>query len=397
MAPLLPSAARVVFGILRAMRTRPELSILLVALLVLAVSVPTASARVPRGFFGVTLDRGLGEASSATQRKELARMARSGVESMRTVFFWSRVQPIRNGPIGFAATDRIVEQAALRRIQLTPIVIYAPEWARGAPKGFASPPARSADYARYVGALVDRYGRHGRFWKERPDLPRRPVRSWQIWNEPHLSYQWDVGEPDNENLLWAKRYVALLRASHRAIKRRDRGAKVVLAGLTGESWKELPKIYRAGGRRYFDIAALHPYTRVPKGAVEIAKRARRSMRAAGDRRKPIWLTEASWPAARGRIRLTADEQRLVTDDAGMARRVTSVYRLMASQRRRLRVQKVFWYTWASEYKDDGLFDFGGLGVFRDGRYTPKPALRAFVRSARRYERCVKTSTGACRR
>src|SRR5687767_15708700 len=48
-----------------------------------------------------------------------------------------------------------------------------------------------------------------------------------------------------------------------------------------------------------DAVAIHPYTaradRVPRYVLA----ARRVMRRYGDRRKPVWVTEISWPAAKG--------------------------------------------------------------------------------------------------
>ena len=55
-------------------------------------------------------------------------------------------------------------------------------------------------------------------------MPRLPIRSWQIWNEPNLGPYW-CGKAN------AKQYVAMLRAVGTAIKQVDRGAHIVTAGL----------------------------------------------------------------------------------------------------------------------------------------------------------------------
>ena len=55
-------------------------------------------------------------------------MARSGVETVRTVFDWSRAQPAP-GVTSFTETDRLVTLAAAHRIDLLPVVIYSPGWA----------------------------------------------------------------------------------------------------------------------------------------------------------------------------------------------------------------------------------------------------------------------------
>ena len=49
-------------------------------------------------------------------------------------------------------------------------------------------------------ALIGRYGENGTFWTENPELPQAPVRTWQIWNEPHLRFQWDTDARIGEDL-----------------------------------------------------------------------------------------------------------------------------------------------------------------------------------------------------
>ena len=44
----------------------------------------------------------------------------------------------------------------------------------------------------YLAALVERYGPDGTFWTDHPELPKHPLREWQIWNEPHLPAYWDA-------------------------------------------------------------------------------------------------------------------------------------------------------------------------------------------------------------
>ena len=88
---------------------------------------------------------------------------------------------------------------------------------------------------------MSRYGPRGSFWAAHPEVPRRPIRDWQIWNEPELPFYWDV--PPDWTAAWPSGYVKLLKAARRAIKSRDRRAKVVVAGLSGEGWKHLRRLY----------------------------------------------------------------------------------------------------------------------------------------------------------
>jgi hypothetical protein len=349
--------------------------LLTTALAMLALAVPAAEARnVPRGFYGVSYDGEVRDAPAGVQAEAWARMSANRVESARTVFSWASVQPTEDGAFDFTSSDRVVEHAARNGIQLLPIVTETPLWARARVGHWY--PRDTADFAAYMRALVARYGPDGSFWAERADVPRRPVRHWQIFNEPGRS----------------KRYGPLLRVAHREVDRADRGAKIVLAGLTGTDhgtpWDILRYQYRKGGiRRWFDVAALHLYTGEPENVVAGARLFRRVMKRHGDRRKPLWLTEFGITASRGRTTAPRAQRTLRTTDRGMAEFLRQAYRRLARNDRRLGLRRAYWYTWASSYeRGAGIFRFAGLNEFADGDFDPKPALRAYRRSARRDQR-----------
>ena len=93
--------------------------------------------------------------------------------------------------------------------------------------------------------------------------------------------------------------------------------------------------------------------------------------ATSDGRKPIWITELSWPAAKGKTRNTTGFE---TTDRGQARRLGEGLRLLAKARKRLRIQRVFWYTWLSREGSPNSFDYSGLRRLRGGqdRLGPRP-------------------------
>ena len=375
--------------------------LLLIIPLVALTAVPSlAQARaVPRGFYGMVYDGKLADAPAATQKPQFDLMARSGVESIRTTFSWAAAQPQPDGPIGFGTTDPLVAGAATHNMRLLPVVLLPPHWAAANDGPGVAPPRRVSEYARYLTALVERYGRAGSFWSEHPELPRRPIREWQIWNEPHIPGFWNVRSGPQG---WVQGYGRLLRASYRAIKDVDPGARVVLAGLASDSWRLLNLIYREGRiRRYFDAAAVHPYAATPELALRVVRLFRRTMRRAGDRRKRIYVTEITWAASRGRTATLPHDRFFTTTDRGMARRVGRAYGLFARYSRSLRLTRVYWYTWSSSYRRNGgrydFFNFSGLVRWNGREATPRRALRAYRASARRSQRCVKTSAGVCRR
>jgi Glycosyl hydrolase catalytic core len=223
---------------------------------------------------------------------------------------------------------------------------------------------------------VGRYGPRGSLWDEHPDLARRPIRDWQLWNEPNFPRYWSTRP-------FARSYVRVLRASRRALRRADRGARLILAGLPNRSWRALRSIYRAGGRRAFDAVALHPYTGHPRDVVRIVRLARREMRRGGDRRKPVWVTELSWPAAEGKTQGTTGFE---TSERGQARRLREALERLATARRRLRIERVYWYTWLSAEGGENSFNWSGLRRLRGGRVVSAPALKVFRRTARRLRR-----------
>ena len=339
----------------------------------LAAPANAASGR----FYGVVYDRDISGAPAAIQDQQFALMRESGVTTVRRVFSWAAAQPEQGQPPDFADTDALVARAARNDIQILPIVMYAPVWARMNADDPASPPAADGDYVAFLKALVARYGPKGGFWSEHTEIPRRPLRTWQVWNEPQLPYQWG----DNKN--WPTSYGKLLNASYAALKTADPGCRVVLAGATNFAWDALEALYDKGRvKGKFDIAALHPYTGSAGRVVKAAQLFRAVLERHGDGKKPLWITELTWPASKGRVAAPKGLAALPTTDTGMASRLTRAYRLL---RRTRVVQRAYWYTWASAYnKADGIFGYTGLERYdaATGRFGATPALRAFRAIAR---------------
>lgn len=335
-------------------------------LLVFAAMAAPAEAR----FYGAMYDGEIREADGGEQRRAWGQMRANGVRSARAVFSWAQAQPQEGTDFDFSRSDQVVADSAKRRISLLPVVLETPLWARKKVPNWW--PRRASDYAAYVTALVRRYGLGGSFWSENPGVAKRPLRHWQIYNEPGRS----------------KRYVPLLRSAYRAVKAADKRGKVVLGGLTGTAhgtpWGILRAQYKHGARRWFDIAALHMYTGKPANVLEGVKLFRKVMRQRGDRRKPIWLTEFGITASKGRTTAPRSQRTLRTSDRGMATYLRKAYRTLWRSRRKVRLGRAYWYTWASSYeRGSGIFRFAGLNRFSDGRMGAKPALKAFRRVARR--------------
>jgi hypothetical protein len=381
----------------------------------LAAPAQAAKRKVPFGFFGMTITSelvGPGQLTDAQLDAQMAAMARSGVESLRTTISWGNLEPTP-GRYAWGTLDRLVGAAARRGIRFFPNISTSPRWASrqpNSPEFWRYGPKDPNAFARLMRQAVLRYGPNGTFWSEhRGDIPRPvPVRQWQIWNEQVAPWFWNP-QP------WPRSYVRLLKPTYRAIHRADRGAKVVPGGFVGVGrkapWDNMTDLYKAGGKGYFDAIAVHPFTLVPNSVkrtidqtVEIIRLVRQRMRRRGDGRKPIYLTEMTWPAALGRV-VPAAVVGLETTPLGQAQRLTAGYRRLARKRRTLRVTEAYWFSWATDYvtsptpSGNEAFRFAGLNRYAGrGQFFPLPVLNAYANVAAAYEGCRKSDDArVCRR
>jgi hypothetical protein len=346
---------------------------LLLLALVLSGAVlpsPAAEAATPRDFVGV-VSEDLIKGDAAYRWDTLRLQAASGVGLLRQTFDWSRIER-RRGAYSLAAYDDIVSKAALLDIEVVPILFNPPRFRSSAPRRGARrgvyPPERPGDLGAFAAVLARRYGPRGSLWRSRPDIPRRPIRSWQVWNEPNLPFYWPGGVDAGE-------YVRLLRATRGAIRRVDRGAETITAGLpqsgVGRPLKRyLEEMYDAGARRAFDTLAVNPYA---ASVGELRRRlagVRAVMRREGDGRAPLWVSELGWADRGPRSRFTVGERR-------QASLITGSFAEAARLQRRMRIRGVVYYGWRDLPVYPGR-NFWGLhtGLLkRDG--SAKPALAAF--------------------
>jgi len=362
---------------------------------------------VPQGFVGVDVDGPLDTPNTTPNTldfgNQVQSMVANGVESIRVAFNWAFAQPyasfsqvpvadrdefstnIDGRPTDFSATDEIVGAAASRHVTVLPTILYAPPWdAKNNPNGIDTP-ARAAPYAQYAAALVARYGPRGSFWRQNPTIPKLPIRMWQIWNEPDLSYYWQ--QP------FAKSYVSLLRRAHSAIKHADPGAQVVLASLTNLAWVSLGQIYKIGGAsKLFDIAAVNGFTKTPADVILYMQLMRNAMDHFKAGHKPLIATELSWPSAQGK---TPQHYDFNTTEAGQARNIATLLPLIGKDRVELGLAAFYYYTWiGAETPGAPAFSFAGLLRDQNGQVTAKPALVAYRKGALALEHCKRKGSVA---
>jgi len=361
----------------------------------LAAAAPSthAAATVPQGFVGMVVDEPVWPDPWIDLQHQVDVMTLSGVQSLRVVFNWAQAQPYQHWsqvpsdqrsqyvnvagvPTDFSQFDQVVTAASHDGQRLLPVVLDAPAW-DGERKAHTvlSIPKTDGPYVAFVKALVRRYGPGGSFWQTYAGGRQVPIRQWQVWNEPNVFAFW----PDQP---FEARYVALLIAASKAIKSADPGAKVVLAGMPNYSWIDLARLYKVkGARGAFDVVAVHPYTKDPKGVLTILGYVRQVMNRYGDQRKPIIADEISWPSSVGKTNHDTGYD-FATTESGQAANIKQVIPMLVANRKRLNLLGFYYYDWAGlERPDELAFDFSGLFRLQDGQFVAKPAYKAFQQGA----------------
>jgi hypothetical protein len=335
----------------------------------------TLSPRLPHDFFGLVSEDAFTGAPAYRQRA-LADQAGLGVGLVRQSFNWSRIETAP-GRFDFSLYDGFVGDAARAGMEVMPIVEKAPRFRAAAPPN-ALPdgtfqPRRFGDFGRFMATLAGRYGAMGSFWSSHPDLPRRPIRYWQIWNEPNLPAYWNHPDPSA--------YARLLKAGAQGLKRADPRAVVVAAGIP-DSRQGIPfeqfinGMYKAGAASAFDVLAVHPYARDEAGVIAAVQKARDLAGSHGDD-APIWVTELGWASGGPPSPFTLGK-------FGQTLRIRRALRALVRRRLALGIRGVVYYNWRDARPYPPYYhDFWGLHTgLHDLRGRPKPALGAFRRTVR---------------
>ncbi len=379
------------------MKPVARITLLLTVALSLLVAVPSAEAKAPRGFFGVIDFLPPNNLSQPARDDMYALMQNSGVESVRSLFYWANTETSK-GVYNWTALDRAVGLSSSHGLTTLATVQGTPRWASAQPSrgDYATyPPKRLADYQAFIKVLIARYGPKGTFWTANPTIPKRPIREWQIWNEPSASYFLNVKN-------YRAYYPKMLKAGYKAVKQGDRKAKVVAAGLasflqeSGKqtfSWNDQAAFYKRGIRKYFDIAAVHPFNKTVGAYVDALEEHRKVMKRYKDGRKPIYVTEFTYLGSKGKLNDKDDYFGLEVTPAQQRSRLKATYKAFATKKK-LRVKKAFWYAWGSAYNPvscdgggtDPTFQYAGLlNVTCNGTvFTATPLLAAYKSAARKY-------------
>jgi hypothetical protein len=362
----------------------PTRTLLVASLTALSLAtVPSANAAAPADYVGIddAGNMGLAAEGQVQQLNErLAAQRAAGIRTQRQGFLWRQIEK-RKGRYDFGVTDVYMAALAAAGMKVLPVLFDAPNFRAKRPfkAPLYYPPKRASDFGTFASKLVKRYGPKGSFWKGYSAAQRRTsaIRSWQIWNEPNLKTYWG-GKPN------AKEYVALLKAAHQAIRKADKGADIVTAGVPDSSTrgsvplkKWFPAVYKAGGKKWFDILAINAHSKTTKLVRDKLVAARKEMKKRGDGKAPMWVTEIAWADGGPKSPYTKST-------SGQAAEITKALAMLGKERKRLGLRGFFYYQWRDAPPYRSGLDIWGLhsGLLKlDG--SPKPALRAFTRAAKK--------------
>jgi Glycosyl hydrolase catalytic core len=354
--------------------------------LVATLAFAASAEALPAKFWGVV-------PQATLSSEQFERLGRGGVESVRIPLDWGNLQPQRGGPLQWDGTDALVERAALAGIDVLPTITDAPSWAvpsarvpsgggARAPAHLPTAGAAAAGWKSLLAQAIERYGPNGGFWATHPSVPVRPIRAWQIWNEPNFKFF--VTKPSPAE------YGKLVASSYAAVKAADPGAKVILAGMFARpkgsrvpgtdkhkslNWYAsdfLEQMYKLspGIRSRFNGVALHPYTyffnELPSEIEEI----RHVLAKSHDGSKGLWITELGWSSSH-----PTRSNLFAKGPAGQAEQLKGAFSLLTRKQVAWRLQRVYWFS-----VDDatGVCNFcDGSGLFGSG-FVPKKSWFTYV-------------------
>ena len=370
-------------------RVRGMRALTLALALAAALAFASRAEALPAKFWGAV-------PQSTLSAEQFHRLGRGGVKSVRLALDWGNLQPQKEGTIEWSGIDASIERAALAGVDVLATVNNAPSWAvpsarvsggggSRAPAHLPVSGAAAAGWKSLLKQAVERYGPNGVFWATHPSVPPRPIRAWQIWNEPNFKYF--VTKPNPTE------YGKLVKLSYPAVKSVDPGAKVLLAGLFArpkgarvpgtDKHKSLnwfasdfvERMYETnpGIKSKFSGVSLHPYSFFAQELPELIEELRAVLGESRDPGKGLWITELGWSSGK-----PTPTNLFAKGLAGQAQQLSSAFTLLRNKATKWRIKGVYWFS-----VDDatGVCNFcDGSGLFGDG-FTPKKSWFAYVKFA----------------
>ncbi|GAB5491411.1 MAG: O-antigen ligase family protein [Phototrophicaceae bacterium] len=199
--------------------------------------------RIPR--LGVNADLFQYDADELSQHLEW--MQDANINWIRQFIYWDTFEPEQGAYQWQDLNAIMVALEAYPQMQLIPVFMNSPAWARDS-EILTAPPTDPQSIRPFLQAFAERYG--------------EAIDYYQIWDEPNLDDAWGLENPRPAE------YTALLSESYRAIHGADAYATVILAGLAPTSERAgqniadtlyLQMLYDLEADAYFDAVASKPY------------------------------------------------------------------------------------------------------------------------------------------
>jgi hypothetical protein len=364
----------------RPLRTAAVLAALCVTLLIpanAAAGKHGASKHLTSRMFGFVAGS---EPYTNTSAEDFALMHHVRVHQTRLGFTWAELQP-HPGAIDWSSVDADLGAAASSGVTALAVLSTTPRWATGCEDasysycwslpGTYNPQSNKA-WKAFVNEAVKRYGAHGDFWRENPDLPYRPIHTWQIGNEENLAGHYSP-KPSPRS------YARLLRITADVVKDRNPRARIALGGLApGNSSPSIKApnylrrlVNRRGVRRSLDIVTIHPYSGTAAGVADIVAGIAK-VKKHTHFRVPLWVTEVGWSS-------DGPAGRFYRGYSGQAKLVRRTFKLFVSHRRAWKLRRVFYFNFKDYDQDVGKDSWAQTAGFRHNDLTPKPAWKQFRR------------------
>ena len=247
---------------------RPLMGVCLVRCL-LAGAAAAACLTCSASALGYGMGVHYGTYPSDLRQRMAMQVAAGGAGYVRTDFYRCRVLR-EDGTLDLSVYDACVADSEAAGLRVLPIL-------RDKVKADSAILDDIDGWIRYVEEFTRHFG-------------RRHFPVIEVWNEPNISHFWTDGD--------AKSYLRLLKATTAAIRRIDPSIRVALGGVAGVPFGFLRSIYEQGGRDWFDVMNVHPYTHPQRPEEQLISKIRdlRALMAEfGDGDKSIWFTEIGWP------------------------------------------------------------------------------------------------------
>jgi len=234
---------------------------------------------IPREFFGLHIHRAFSTTpwppvSFGSWRLWDARVHWPQVETGRNQWQWDIL-------------DREVELAEKHHVDLLLPFGETPDWASSGPVQFLDKVSNGVLRREMVGDVAN-LDDWRTFVRTQALRYKGRIRYYEIWNEPNLPKERNVGDP--------KRMLVLAREAYLTLKDVDPSIKVVSPSPVNADGLEWLDHYLAlGGGKYADIIGYHFYVRShPESMLQLIVSAKQIMQKRGVGDKPLWNTESGW-------------------------------------------------------------------------------------------------------